>query len=63
MDKSVIQDEIELKEGLELYLRLHDGREKVVKILEVKEKVFNVDENHYLAGKDLAFEIELIEIL
>ena len=63
IDKSVIPDEIELKEGLELYFTLHNGREKVVKILEVKDEVIIVDENHYLAGKNLKFEMELIEIL
>ncbi|MBN2213167.1 MAG: FKBP-type peptidyl-prolyl cis-trans isomerase [Bacteroidales bacterium] len=63
IDKSVIPDEIELSVGLELYFTLHDGREKAVKILEVKDKVIIVDENHYLAGKDLVFEMELIEIL
>ena len=63
VDKTVIPDEIELKEGLELYFTLHNGREKVVRILEVKDKVITIDENHYLAGKDLEFEVELIEIL
>ncbi len=63
VDKSIIPEEIELKEGLELYITLHTGREKVVKILEVKDKVIIIDENHILAGKDLEFEIELIEIL
>ena len=63
VDKSVVPDEIELKEGLELYFTLHDGREKVVKILEVSDNVITIDENHYLAGKNLEFEIELIEIL
>ena len=63
VDKSVIPDEIELKEGLELYITLHNGREKAVRILEVKDKVITIDENHYLAGKDLEFELELIDIL
>jgi FKBP-type peptidyl-prolyl cis-trans isomerase 2 len=63
VDKSVIPDEIELKKGLELYFSLHNGKEMKVKILEVKNKVIIVDENHYLAGKDLKFEMELIEIL
>jgi peptidylprolyl isomerase len=63
VDKSIIPDEIDLKEGLELIFTLHDGREQVVRILEVKEKVIVFDENHSLAGKDLEFEIELIEIL
>ena len=63
VDKSVIPDEIELKEGLELYFTLHSGREKVVRIIEVKDKIITINENHYLAGKDLEFELELIEIL
>ncbi len=63
VDRSIIPDEIELKEGLELYFTLHDGRGKVVKIVEVKDRVIIIDENHFLAGKDLEFEIELIDIL
>jgi len=63
VDKSIIPEEIEVKEGLELYYSLHNGREMKVKILEVKDKVIIIDENHYLAGKDLEFELELIEIL
>lgn len=62
-DKSVFPEEIELAEGLELYFGTDNGKEVRVKILEVKDKVVIIDENHFLAGKDLEFELELIEIL
>ena len=62
-EKSEFPEEIELAEGLELYFGTNDGKEVRVKILEVKDKVVIIDENHYLAGKDLEFELELIEIM
>jgi peptidylprolyl isomerase len=62
VDRSVIPDIIELKKGLELYLSGADGKEIKLRIIEVKDKIIIIDENHILAGKDLVFEIEIIEI-
>jgi peptidylprolyl isomerase len=32
-------------------------------VLEVKEEIVIMDANHMLAGKDLVFEVELVEIV
>ncbi len=39
-----------------------DGRELFVKVLAVDDKNITFDGNHPLAGKDLTFEIEIVEI-
>jgi FKBP-type peptidyl-prolyl cis-trans isomerase 2 len=62
IDRANIPEIIELKKGLELYLNGADGKEIKLRIVEVREKILIIDENHLLAGKDLTFEIEIIEI-
>jgi FKBP-type peptidyl-prolyl cis-trans isomerase 2 len=62
IDRANIPEVIELKKGLELYLNGTDGKEIKLRIVEVKEKILIIDENHLLAGKDLTFEIEILEI-
>ena len=48
--------------GMQLNLRGQDGRNFPVVISEVKEDVVVLDGNHPLAGKDLIFDIEMVEI-
>jgi len=48
--------------GQQLQAQGADGRTTVVVITEVSETTVTVDANHPLAGKDLTFEIELVEI-
>src|SRR5437763_13669162 len=48
--------------GMQLNLRGQDGRNFPVVISEVKNEVVVLDGNHPLAGKDLIFEIEMVEI-
>lgn len=40
---------------------IEDG--KKVRIKEIKEAAVSIDANHPLAGKDLTFALELIEII
>ena len=49
--------------GQQLQLTQPDGNPLVVKISEVSEEAVVLDANHVLAGKDLTFEIKLVEIL
>jgi|Deesub1362A_J573_1020465.scaffolds.fasta_scaffold04353_4 peptidylprolyl isomerase len=46
-------------------IRMHraDGKPVLVTIVDKNEKVFIMDANHPLAGKELHFEIELVEII
>ena len=46
----------------QLQMQQTDGRTAVVIVTDVSETTITVDANHPLAGKDLIFEIELVEI-
>jgi len=48
--------------GQQLVMRQPDGREITVTITKVSDETITVDANHFLAGKDLTFEIELVKI-
>lgn len=50
------------KTGLQLHLSDNDGNQYPVVISEIKEESIILDANHPLAGKDLIFEIELVDI-
>ncbi|THD67910.1 peptidylprolyl isomerase [Robertkochia marina] len=61
--KSELPSEIEPKVGMGLVSKTPDGREIPLVVSEIKEESIMVDANHPLAGKDLIFEVEVIEIL
>ena len=48
--------------GQQLSATADNGQQIPVTIVEVNEKDIKIDANHALAGKDLIFEIEVIEI-
>ncbi len=48
--------------GMQLNLRGQDGRNFPVVISDVQDEVVVLDGNHPLAGKDLIFDIEMVEI-
>ena len=48
--------------GMELQMSDNDGNIFPVVILEVNDETVVLDANHPLAGKDLIFDIELVEI-
>lgn len=49
--------------GMNLMSKMPDGREVPLTVTEVKDESITVDANHPLAGKDLTFEVELVEIV
>ena len=53
---------VTLREGEQLPLQTADGREFIGPIVEVNDKEITVDLNHPLAGKDLTFEVKLLDI-
>ena len=61
-DSSKDREELKPEIGMELVSKSPDGQEQIVKIAEVKEASIVVDANHPLAGQDLTFEIELVDI-
>ena len=60
---SNIPEDMKLEPGMQLTLRNQFGQPIPVVVLEVGEEVVVMDANHMLAGKDLVFEVELVEIV
>lgn len=54
---------IDLKVGEGLVMSSASGQQFEVKIAEIKEDVVMLDANHPLAGEELIFDIELVEIV
>jgi peptidylprolyl isomerase len=62
-DKAQIPAEMgEPEAGMMLEMHDQEGNTLPVEIIEVKETTIVLDGNHHLAGKDLTFDIELVEI-
>ena len=61
--KSNIPPDMKLEPGMQLQLRNENGQPFPVTVAEIKEDVVVLDANHMLAGKELVFDIELMEIV
>jgi peptidylprolyl isomerase len=57
-----IPEDMQLEPGMQLTLRNQFGQPIPVIVLEVKEEIVVMDANHMLAGKDLVFDVEMVEI-
>jgi FKBP-type peptidyl-prolyl cis-trans isomerase 2 len=55
--------DMEIKEGMQLMMSNGSGQNIPVVVVEVKEDAVILDANHPLAGEDLIFDIELVEIV
>jgi peptidylprolyl isomerase len=60
--KENLPPEIVPEIGQQLSATADNGQQIPVTIVEVNEKDIKIDANHALAGKDLIFEIEVVEI-
>jgi peptidylprolyl isomerase len=60
--KSGIPADMKLEPGMKLQLRNEEGQPVPVIVTEVQEEIVILDANHELAGKELIFDIELVEI-
>jgi FKBP-type peptidyl-prolyl cis-trans isomerase 2 len=58
-----VPEHIPLDPGTQLQVQTGDGRTLPVTVAEVTEEAVVLDANHPLAGKDLTFEVELVEIV
>ncbi len=61
--KEEFPPDIKPHEGQQLQLTQPDGHSFIVTVKEVRENSVVLDANHPLAGKDLIFEVELVEIV
>ena len=63
VEKSQLPEGLKPEVGLQLQSRQPDGRIVVLTIADITESHVTLDANHPLAGKDLTFEIQLVEII
>ncbi|MCU0855345.1 MAG: peptidylprolyl isomerase [Rhodobacteraceae bacterium] len=61
--RAEVPDHIPLDPGTQLQVQTGDGRTLPVTVTEVTADAITLDANHPLAGKDLTFEVELVEIV
>ena len=62
VNKKELPPEIEPTVGMGLVSKGPDGQEHQLRVAEVKDECIVVDANHPLAGEDLTFEVEVLEI-
>ncbi len=58
-----LPEDMDPKQGQTLVATSPEGHQQQVLVSEVTEETITIDANHPLAGKDLIFEIELVEIV
>ena len=58
-----LPESLEPKIGQVLSMQHPDGQDVPVTVVDITEKHVAIDANHQLAGKDLVFDIELVEIV
>lgn len=61
--RETIPSHIALEPGLRLQAERPDGATIALTVVEIGEDGVKVDANHPLAGRDLVFEIELLEVV
>ena len=62
VQKSDLPQDMEPKVDMALMATNADGSERQLRVAEVNENDIVVDGNHPLAGEDLTFELELVEV-
>lgn len=62
IDRDQLPENISPEIGLQLQMTTTDGRQVPVKITEVEDAKIKLDANHPLAGQDLVFDLELVEV-
>jgi len=61
--KENVPADMKIEPGMSFELSNQDGSRFPVVVVEVKDDVIVLDANHALAGKELVFDIELVEIV
>lgn len=62
MSIETFPDHIQPEVGMQIKIK-KENEEKVIRVIEVTDTSVTLDENHHLAGKDLTFDITLVEII
>jgi FKBP-type peptidyl-prolyl cis-trans isomerase 2 len=61
--KERLPQDMQLEEGMPLMMSNGEGQQFQVLVVEVKDNIVVLDANHPLAGEELVFDIELVEIV
>lgn len=62
VDKKHLPPDLEAEVGDQLQMRQSDGQPVVVTVADINDESITLDANHPLAGKDLTFDVELVEV-
>jgi len=62
VNRDELPEEIEPAVGLQIGVTFEGGQQGQATIVEVTETTVTLDANHFLAGKDLIFEIKLVKV-
>jgi len=62
-DRSELPPDLELEVGQQLRIRQEDGRTFSLWVTDLSGSRVTLDANHSLAGKDLSFDIQLLEVV
>ena len=62
LDREQIPPNVKLQVGQQLQIQQSDGTPVIVMVAELNDKKVTFDANHPLAGKDLIFDINLLEV-
>jgi FKBP-type peptidyl-prolyl cis-trans isomerase 2 len=63
MPKDRFPEDMEIEVGMPLGMSDNQGNQYQVVVTEIKEEVVILDANHPLAGQELVFDLELVEIV
>jgi peptidylprolyl isomerase len=63
VDRDELPEDLEPEVGQQLQSMQEDGSIAMVTVIDVTDTAITIDLNHPLAGEDLTFEIELVEIM
>lgn len=61
-DKSIFPEDLELEVGMHLQSKTEDGQVIPLVVHDIQGEKVTLDANHFLAGKNLYFEVELVEV-
>ncbi len=62
VERTLIDDNVDLSVGTKLQASTAEGQQIMFTVIELNDDTVTLDGNHPLAGEDLVFEIELVEV-
>ena len=63
LDRATVPDTLDVKVGSQLQARTSSGEVMPITVVDIDDQSIKVDTNHPLAGKELVFDVELVEVV